>query len=162
VPLFFCGKVSRIWGRYLGNSCFAGNAHVGNILTISDEAYALWFVKHKYKTEQKIADKIIECGEDADKYHEWWKQYKKNVCKGSRLSTAQYHDYTALHKLISAHRKDEKARKHWDDMFFHQLFEYVKKMEGKIEARGTLPVHIAFQPSQQAGGTVEADEIEEV
>jgi hypothetical protein len=129
----FVSIVSSDWRKYLNKLIDEASATFVNHITISDEAYAWWFISIKYDVTANEAARITEIGLQP------WKDEQTKTKKGKH-DTKQFEDeYMDRHEIIKTLRygdltieKVEKGEassgyKFWMNVFFSVFFQSKQK-----------------------------------
>lgn len=136
----FCTQISSPWKNYLKNIKNVDTAVFKGNLTISDEAYTKWFLKHQWKEEVANAEKYMELG--AAEFDKWHKQNKR---KGEQMAKKHELDYITTYRVVSSCRGDSNLARLWETIFFQQyLPDANKESDRKKKKRPRTEVDMPF------------------
>ena len=138
---YICTKVSKNWEKYLSKpSLTRENAEVGNNLTPSDEAYALWRVQYWYDDIQEEAQKYEELERNNEEYRKW-KEDKRNIDRKQKHKSLVYqNEYAGLLIKVRNHRKNKESKLMWDNYFWDKLWARVASNETSMASRRNIEV----------------------
>ena len=128
--LYICTKVSKNWEKYLSKATLTReNAEVGNNLTPSDEAYALWRVLYWYDDIQEEAQKYEELERNIEEYRQW------------KQKSLQYqNEYASILIKVRNHRKNKESKLMWDNFFWDKLWAQVASNETSMASRRNIAI----------------------
>lgn len=117
----FCKYVSSFWSIYM--KLDKRNENIKSLgfksnLTISDEAIAIWLIRHNYDSAYKNAQEITAVGLTV------WKQNRVKHKQGQHDTKLHYGDYKKIFSKVKAGRKDEATLKYWESIFFEGHYEF--------------------------------------
>jgi len=117
--LHFLPCVNHDWMASLNPSKLKNTVSMHKYLTVSDEAFVLWVIKHKYAA--------LEIEKNAG----WPKKDNKAKSLGAHASKTHIVDYTYTYAAVDKARKNAESAKYWNDLFW----TYVMSKQPEIFAK---------------------------
>jgi uncharacterized protein (DUF2344 family) len=116
----FCSIVAPEWKSYLKICHDRNQATFKNILTRSDEAYALWLIHCLYEKCKYQVEYINAHGKEA------WEKIKPKTKSGKHSINQRAQQLYELNIKLINFRKNTTAYQYWQDVFFDVFFHESK------------------------------------
>lgn len=108
------------------------------VLTTSDEAIAVWYIKELEMTARENVENILKYNLDV------WKEHRKNNRKsGKHLSLERYNAFIKIEdKIYDRRLLEPHVVKYWEQIFCNGMFQFNKKnkINKRISYTSTLDV----------------------
>ena len=117
----FCKYVSPYWSTYIKLDKMKVNKDKFGFkanLTVSDEAIAIWLIKHNYDTAYNNSLEINRLTEAI------WKEQRVKRKHGKHDSKLHYDDYKKIFNKIKTGRNHKDTLTYWESIFFEGFYEF--------------------------------------